>query len=555
MLQELDIENLAVIQKANICFSKNLNIFTGETGAGKSILINSINAVLGHRVKKDIVRTGCEKAVITALFSDIDDNVKSVLDSLGISYSDDELLISREIHSDGKSTARINGKAVTLSIIRETGEQLINIHGQHDNQILLSPEKHLGIIDDFGGDLTLLEAYRDAFRKLQITARKLVELRQNEKNQRERFSILQERIDEIGSLDIDLDEDDNIDDELELIQNSEKVSQSLRKAYMILDGDNSGNAVEMLMDSESEIEDISEFSKDITDLYERLSAVRIETADIASEFLKLSGSIDFDRSRLEYLTDRRNKLNHLMKKYNAGLVDVVRIYNEAVAEMDSFNSSSDEIEKLSAEKEKLLLDVTEKAKALSVFREKIADKFIKDVTAQLTFLNMPDAVLEIKHDKGKLTINGMDSMEIMISANRGEPPKSIAKIASGGELSRIMLALKSAIADKDFIPTLIFDEIDTGVSGRAAQKIGIKLKEISKIRQVICVTHLSQIAVMADNHLLIDKKIENNRTFTEVSTLDFDDRVKEIARILGGDNPSRLMLDNAGEELKKAMRI
>lgn len=555
MLKELDIENLAVIQKANISFSKNLNMFTGETGAGKSILINSINAVLGQRVTKDIVRTGCEKARITALFSGLDEHIKAVLDDMGIEISDDEIMISREINSDGGSTARINGKAVTVSMIREIGTNLINIHGQHDNQILLMPEKHLGIIDDFGGDFTMLESYRESFRNLQVTARKLGELTKMQKTQQERMILLSERIEDIGSLEIDVEEDSGIDDELTLIQNSEGISNSLRKAYLILNGSNSGNAVELLMDCENEIEDITGFSKEISELYERISNVRIETSDIADEFLKLSENIDFDKSRLDYLQQRKDKLNHIRKKYNAGLEDLCRIYDEAVSEMETLSGCSDEIERYSAEKERILCEVTEKAKALSEYREKIAEKFVKSVTAELTFLNMPDAVLSIKHEKGKLTINGMDSMEIMISANKGETPKPIAKIASGGELSRIMLALKSVIADKDFIPTLIFDEIDTGVSGRAAQKIGIKLKEISKLRQVICVTHLSQIAVMADNHLLIEKKTDGKRTFTEVSTLDFDGRTREIARILGGDNPSRLMLENAAEELKKAAEI
>lgn len=555
MLRELNIENLAVIQKADICFSENLNIFTGETGAGKSVLINSINAVLGQRIKKDIIRTGCEKAMVSALFTGIDDSSAAVLENFGIDFSDDEIIISREIHSDGRSTARINGKAVTLAAVREIGENLINIHGQHDNQILLQPEKHLDIIDSFGGNSSLLDSYREAFRSLQLTARKLGELRVTEKNQNERIMLLKERIDEIGSLEINPDEDNNIDDELLIIQNSERIAASLRNAYIILNGDNISNVSEMLMDCENEISDISEFSKAISELYERLSALRIEASDIADEFLKLSENIDFDRSRLEYLTERRSKLNHIMKKYNAPLSEICRLYDEAVSEMNNIEGCSDRIKILSDEKEKLLLDVTEKAKKLSAYREKTAEKFAKSVCSELEFLNMPDVILQVKHKKGKLTINGMDSMEILISANKGETPKSISKIASGGELSRIMLALKSVVADKDLIPTLIFDEIDTGVSGRAARKIGIKLKEISRSHQVICVTHLSQIAVMADNHLLIEKKTENDRTFTEVSALDFEDRVNEIARILSGDSPSSLMLDNAREELKKAMKV
>jgi DNA repair protein RecN (Recombination protein N) len=555
MIRELYIENLAVIQKAQICFSENLNIFTGETGAGKSVLINSINAVLGQRVKKDIIRTGCKKAVITALFSDIGSSVRTVLEGYGIETEDNELFVTREIHSDGKSIARMNGRTVTASALREAGMYLINIHGQHDNQILLSPEKHLEIIDSFGESGKLLDDYRESFRRLQLTARRLGELKKTEKSRRERLDILNERIQEIGSLDIDLESDSNIDSELELIQNSEKISESLHRAYMVLSGTLSGSAVEMIMDCENEISEISEYSKEISNLYERLSSLRIETADISHEFLKLSESIDFDRSRLEYLADRKNKLSHAVKKYNAGLEDLYKIYEDARNEVGNFSTDSAAIERLSAEKNKLLSAVTEKAKNLSLFREKTAERFIKSVTEELKFLNMPDVMLTVNHEKGKLTINGMDNMEIMISANRGEEPKPVSAIASGGELSRIMLAIKSTLAEKDEIPTLIFDEIDTGVSGRAAQKIGIKLKNIGKIRQVICVTHLSQIAVMADNHLLIEKKTEDNRTFTEVSQLDFNSRINEIARILGGENPSPLMLENAEQELKKAMEI
>ncbi len=550
MLRELDIENLAVIQKANICFSEKLNIFTGETGAGKSVLINSINAVLGHRMSKDIVRTGCEKATVSALF-EVNEETAKTLDKLGVTYENNEILISREIHSDGGSTARINGKASTVSMLKEIGITLVNIHGQHDNRILLSPEKHMQIIDNFGGEFNLLDDYQSSFRELQLTARKLGELVQHEKLYSERVSMLNERIKDIGELEIDIETDSEIDSELSLIKNSEKTAQSLRNVYNILSGNLSANVVEMMMDVESEISEYTELSKEISELNERLSSLRIETEDISNEFLKLSQSIEFDAQRLEYLTERKNKLNHMMRKYSADIDGLCALYNEALEEVENFHDASDEIKKLSEKKEKLLLDVTEKAKKLSEYRKKVADKLVKQVTEELRFLNMPDAILEVRHEKGKLTINGMDSMEILISANKGETPKPVDKIASGGELSRIMLGLKSVTAEKDSVPTLIFDEIDTGVSGRAAQKIGVKLKEIGKVRQVICVTHLSQIAVMADNHLMIEKKTLDNRTFTEVSKLDFQESVKEVARILGGDNPSELMLKNAEEEIKK----
>ncbi len=552
MLKEIYIKNLAVIREAVIPLSDNLNIFTGETGAGKSILINGINAVMGNRCSKDSVRTGCEKAVITALFTDLDSYIIQKLDELGISHENNEITLTREINSDGRSTARVNSKTSSASVLKEIGNLLINIHGQHDNQILLDSEKHMKILDSFGDVSELLQDYQESFRKLQASARRLGELKKAEHLKAERLCYLNTVIDEIGSLELSENEEESLEKEYKIAENAEDIIKALRSAFQVINGE--GCAVELVEDAESRLEKYSE-SKEISQLFERLSAVEIELSDISSELDSLCDKTELDSQRLEYLRQRLGDINRFKKKYLCDFNGLIKLYHDSVAEYDMLENSSAELQKLVEEKEKLLHETTEKAKKLSEYREKSAENFTRKVTAELEFLNMPDVSLKIRHEKGKLTLNGMDTMEILISANKGEEPKPVSKIASGGELSRIMLALKSILAVRDSIPTMIFDEIDTGVSGKTAQKIGIKLREIGKVRQVICVTHLSQIAVMADNHLLIEKNTINDRTETNVCQLDLNGRIAEIARIMGGENPSKLMLENAEAEILKVKEL
>lgn len=553
MLKEIYIQNLAVIKEAVIPLNGKLNIFTGETGAGKSILINGINAVLGQRCSKEIVRTGCEKAVITALFTELSAEIQAKLDELGISHDNEEITVTREISADGGSVARINHRTAPASLLKEIGAMLINIHGQHDNQILLDSDRHLSILDNFDGDTSLLESYRETFRELQHTARRLGELKRQEQSRIERSRSLNEIIEDIGELELSENEDEKLENEYETAKNSEKTIIALKNAVQAISGDDSAN--DMVVSAEREIARFTDSSEQLKALYERLSAAEIELADIASELEKYADKVELDGQRLEYLSTRLGTINMLKRKYAADCNGLIKLYDNACREIMQLESSGDEISQLNARKEQLLHMVTERAKALYDYREQAAERFVEHVTAELEFLNMSGVVIAVRHEKGKLTINGMDTVEFLISANKGEEPKPISKIASGGELSRIMLALKSVIADKDSIPTMIFDEIDTGVSGKAAQKIGIKLREIGKVRQVICVTHLSQIAVMADNHLMIEKKIIGERTETHVTQLEFDGRVSEIARIMGGENPSRLMLDTAREELLRAAEI
>ena len=553
MLSELYIENLAVIEKATIDFSDKLNVFTGETGAGKSILINGINAILGQRVTKDIVRTGTDKAVISALFTDIGDNVLQVLDELGISAEDGQLFLTREIRSDGGSVARVNSRAVNVSVLKAIGETLVTIHGQHDNQILMAPERHIEILDSYAESEALIEDYHSSFRELQSIAKKINKIKTEQSKKEFRMAELADIVEEINALNIHEGEDKEIEAELNISKNAVAISEALYMAKQLLSGDDdTDGAVEMTQRASKSVEEYTDIMTEISPIYDRLSSAAIEMEDISEEIGSLLDSLDIDPKRYDYLNQRSDELRRIMKKYGPELDDVLTTLENSQNELDELSGAEQSLDELNKEKERLLAEVSKKAKVLSDHRKKAGERFVSQVTEELEFLNMPKVKLVVQQKTGKLTINGMDSVEFLISANLGEEPKPIAKIASGGELSRIMLALKNVIAEKDSIGTLIFDEIDTGVSGRAAQKIGIKLKQISRLRQVLCVTHLAQMAVMADNHLLIEKNIQGDRTVTTVRTLDHEQRKYEIARIMGGENITELMLENAEQYLKDA---
>lgn len=552
MLAELEIENLAVIAHARIPFSPHLNVFTGETGAGKSILIHGIHAVLGQRVTRDIVRTGCKKAVITALFTKLSPAVCAKLDALSISHEDDELLLTREIAADGGSAARVNGHTTTVSVLREIGSTLINIHGQHDNQVLLSPECHLQILDAFGEDDTRLHRYQESFRALQQTAKRLNHLGKLEQEKAHRRQYLRQLVQDVEDLGLEAGEESALEEELELLQHVGGISSALQNAEELLSGEESGGtAVDRTEEAAEELSAIAELRSDFSALYERLNTVRIEVEDIAAECRNLREQLDMDPARYAQVTKRLQEIRALGKQYQCTGDELMQQYQQAEEELQQMQSDAAEIEALREEKKQLLEQVSTQAKELSEYRAQLLERFAAQVTEQLAFLNMPNVVLTGKHTMGKLTIHGMDNLEFLISANRGEEPRPLARIASGGELSRIMLALKCVIADRDSIPTLIFDEIDTGVSGKAAQKIGMKLREVGQLRQVLCVTHLSQIAVMADHHLMIEKQTDCGRTETHVMPLTEEGRIREIARIMGGENPSELLLRSAQEELER----
>ena len=548
MLKELYIQNFAVIEKATIDFTNDLNIFTGETGAGKSILINGINAILGMRVTKEIVRTGAEKAVVSALFVDLPLDVLAKLSELGLDIEDGQLFLSREISYDGGSSAKVNYRSVSISVLRELGNMLVNIHGQHDNQILMSPDKHIDILDSYADSAELLEDYQTSFRRLQHIAKEISSLKAMNEQRAYKADMLRDRIAEISALDIAPGEDEAIKEELDIAKNAVEISEALFAAEQLLSGSESTTgAVELVTEASKHLDDFTDIMTDLEELNDRLLAAKIEITDIAGELSSRLDKLNVDPKRFDYLNRRYEDLRKIMKKYGPELDNVFETLENDQKELVALDSADRSLDELNERKNELLTEVSKKARALSEHRRSAAERFIKQVTEELEFLNMPKVKLVVEINSGKLTISGMDNIEFLISANVGEEPRPIAKIASGGELSRIMLALKNVIAEKDSIGTLIFDEIDTGVSGRAALKIGMKLKSISRIRQVICVTHLAQIASMADNHLLIEKNIEGDRTVTTVKQLSEDERKYEIARIIGGENITELTLESAQE--------
>ena len=556
MLDSIEIENLAVIKKTTVTLGKNLNVFTGETGSGKSVLLNGIQSVLGMRTNRDIVRNGAEKAAITAYFSNLSDSLKDKLKEYELTDEDDDvLIIKREIFSNGKTTAKINFHTVTISVLKEIGMMLVNIHGQHDNQILLNNDEHIKIIDSFGKTEQLLASYTESFHNLQKCAKRLGKL-QNEAAEKSRRAVsLKEQFDEISALKIeDENEEKNLESEYNIAQNAEDLMSACRNASEALK-ESQYSSAEMIENAIETAGDYTEIQKDIPSLISRLETAKIEITDIAEEFQRISSKCYIDEKRFEDIRNRLNEIYSLKKKYCCDFSELINFRDKAEEELKNIKSDSDEIKNIQEEKSRLLKEVSEKAKELSVKRSESAKKFSEQVTDQLKFLNMENVKIEVEQKTGKLTLNGMDSLEIMISTNPGEPLKPISKIASGGELSRIMLAIKAVVADRDDVPTMIFDEIDTGVSGKAAQKIGYKLKELGKSHQILCVTHLSQIAVMADTHLLIEKNIVNNSAETSVNNLDENGRIKEISRIMGGESPGKNIIEAAKTEIIKAQNI
>ena len=550
MLRELSIENLAVIESAVIPLEDGFNAFTGETGAGKSILIHGIQAVLGQRTNKDLVRTGCKKAVITALFSPLSEDTRAVLSEYGISSEDDELLLTREISADGGSVGRVNGKSAPAALLRALGDTLVNIHGQHDNQILLRPERHLEVLDQFGDDCSLLEQYKREFHQLQSCARTLTQLKKAEQEKRNRLLELQTTITEIGELDPQPQEDILLDAQFQSASRAEDTAVLAETVcQMLIKGEeNISDALALACD---QIDRLADEENDAEPLAERLRALNIELRDIADEVAAYTGG-QLSPAEFAKLNERRNAVNTMTLRYHTDADGLREIYENALKEVEAIESDADRLNALSKERAERLHQVTELARQLTAHRQALAEQFSRRVGEELAELNMPRVRLSVALTQGKLTPNGMDHAEFLISANPGEPPKPIAQIASGGELSRMMLALKAVLAERDAIPTLIFDEIDTGVSGKAAQKIGLKLRALSRHHQVICVTHLAQLATQATHHLLIEKHSTDSSTSTEVSVLNREARIAEIARIMGGDDNSALLLQTAEEALISA---
>ena len=550
MLRELYIENLAVIEKASISFGENMNVFTGETGAGKSILIGGINAILGQRVGKDIVRTGASKATVTACFYDIGEQTLAKLAEGGLDADEDELIITREIRADGGSSARINSRPVSITLLREIGQTLVNIHGQHDSQALLNPDYHYKFIDMLSDSDKAVSEYKECFKKLVAVRRKLKELTVDADEKDRQLELLNYEIKELEEADIKLGEREKLKTRRNIIINSQTLINALNAVLSAIDGDEDTSGIENLASSAAkEAEIVSSIDGELKSIYDKLLDLFDLTESIRDLTEKKLSEIDYSEAELEEIEARLDLLFRFSSKYGESEEEMLSYLENAVQRRDSIVNSDEELIKLNAEYDKAYDETLLKAKALSDYRKSVAEKFEKDVKAQLEYLDMPKIQFSVFFDRGNLSSNGYDKIEFLISTNPGEPPKPLAKIASGGELSRIMLAIKNIIAQKDSVNTLIFDEIDTGVSGRASRKIGFRLKSVAEHTQVICVTHSAQIASCADNHLLITKQFDNDRTYTSVKSLDYEERKQELARIMGGLNITDTLLQSAEELL------
>lgn len=551
MLRTLSIENIAVIEKAKIDFDGGLNVLTGETGAGKSIVVDSINAVLGERTSKELVRTGSDFAFVSAFFENINATVCGELEKLGYTPEDDgSLLITRRISKDGRSSCRINGMPATVSVLHTLGKALVNIHGQHDSQSLLDPEQHYKFIDMLSGDSSVLSDYKAAFSRFLSVRRELKALTAAADSADKNTELLEYQIKELEEADIKIGEAQALNARKKVIDSAEEAAKAYSSALEAVNGDDENPGAESLLQSALEsVVRFSELSPEIKKAAALLENAVDEIADAKSVIGGELSVLDFDPREREEIEERLDELFRLGKKYGDGEEKMLAYLDNAKRKLNSIVNNEEELEKLNDEYDKAYDDVLAAAEKLTALRKKTAQKFAEDVKNQLAYLDMPKINFTVDFKKGIMSSAGLDKIEFLISANPGEEPKPLVKIASGGELSRIMLGIKSILAYNDTVDTLIFDEIDTGVSGRASQKIGLKLKEVSKNTQVICVTHSAQIASNADSHFLISKDISGDRTFTSVTLLNRSQRRNELARIMGGLEITDAMLNSAEELL------
>jgi len=552
MLSNLQIENIAVIKSASIDFENGFNVMTGETGAGKSIVIDSLNAILGERTSRELIRSGADSASVCAEFQNVGDNVKNELEKLGIE-KDDTLIVSRKLTPDGKNVCRINGMPATVSMLKALGVQLVNIHGQLDNQSLLSPETHCSFIDKLAGSGREFNEFKELY---SLYIKKENELKSlntdvNEKNRR--LDILNYQIEEIQKADIRPGEKDELTEKLGFLRNAEKVLDLLHTAYAALNGDGEmPGAADVAADAASKLLSAADYSSDFTETANGVNDAAMNLSAYTEELRDKIYSLDYDPNETERAEERLDVIYRLSQKYGDSEEDILAYLENAEKERDALSFSDERAEQLRAETEKAYNEALAAAKKLSEIRIEAGKKFSADVERELAFLDMPSVKFIVNDSVGKLYENGIDNIEFLLSANAGEEPKPLSKIASGGELSRIMLAIKCVLSELDDIDTLIFDEIDSGVSGRAALKIAAKMKELSKTHQVICVTHLAQIAAFADEHKLISKEEKDGRTYTCIASLDYNGRKYELARIMGGLTVTQSILNSAEELLSSA---
>lgn len=549
MLKTLDIENIAVIEKASVDFSGGLNVLTGETGAGKSIVVDSINAIMGERTSRELVRYGADNAYVSAYFDDICDSALNKLKEFDIELEEDNsLLITRKISANGKSLCKVNGKTVTVSMLKEICSYLVNVHGQHDSQALLNPDLQYNYIDMLLEDKSVLSDYKETFKKLISVRRRLKSFAKDEDNKESLLELLNFQIEELEKADIKVGEREELTQKRALIQKSEDIIKSLNLAISVINGDDENIGIEQACADVSRTLFKFDETKDVYDVFNDIND-KLELAKDKAEALLLS--IDFSPEEIEMIDEKLDLYYKFSNKYGQTEQEMLDYLEKAKEKRNSILFADEELNRLNEEYENLLNITVKLADKLSVERKKTAKIFEENVKQELAFLDMPKMQFYVDFNKGNLSSTGYDKIEFLISANPGEPPKSLSKVASGGELSRIMLAIKNIISYNDTIGTLIFDEIDTGVSGRASQKIGLKLKSVSKNTQVICVTHSAQIASNADEHFLIQKKFNNNKTFTCVTPLDFEGRKQELARIMGGLEITDTLLQSAEELLNQ----
>ena len=551
MLSCLQIENVAVIQKAEVHFQPGLNVLTGETGAGKSILIDSINAILGNRTSKDLVRTGASKAVIRASFAQISDVVLDKLEAAGYERSA-ELLLSREITAEGKSSCRINGMPTTAAVLRELCGGLININGQHDSVGLLNPAHHLGILDDYAQNRTVFQEYYTLYRELVRVKRELDALITDEAEKQRKIDLLQYQVQEIEDAGLTAGEEQTLENRRKVLSNASAIRDRLAQSYALLSGsDDAAGAVDLLGEASNAVDAAAQLDPALTAAAGQLLDLYYNAKDVAADLIGRLDAYDTNDAELDEVEQRLDLLYRLKRKYSSTVEDVIAFGQKAREELDSIQHSQQRHDALQAEKLRLYAKAREKAEVLTQTRLKAFEELNTRISGTLDFLNMPGVRMTLRHTRGPLASHGQDSVEFYISTNPGEAPKPLAKIASGGELSRITLAIKNAMADKDAVPTVIYDEIDSGVSGKAAGRIGEVLRQSAQGHQILCITHTAQIAALADCHLLIQKNVSNERTYTEIHPLDENGRVEALARLISGDHVTELSRANAREMLQE----
>ncbi len=549
MLSSLQIENVAVIQKANVHFEKGLNVLTGETGAGKSILIDSINAILGNRTSKDLVRTGAAKAVIRAAFEDVPPAVLDSLEKAGYERSE-ALLLSREITAEGKSTCRINGMPATAAVLRELCGGLININGQHDSVGLLNPARHEGILDAYAQNSAEYQAYYAIYRELVGVKKTLDAMITDESEKQRRIDLLSYQVQEIDDAGLTAGEEQTLESRRKVLANASTIRDRIAQCYALLSGgDEAPGAVDLLGEASNAVDAAAQLDGELSAGAGQLLDLYYTAKDVAADLIGRLDAYDTNDAELDEIEQRIDLIYKLRRKYGDTVEDILAFGERARKELEMIQSSQERVEHLQKEQRRLYTLAREKAEALTQTRLKAFDELNKRISGTLDFLNMPGVRMTLRHSRGPLASHGQDSVEFYISTNPGEAPKPLAKIASGGELSRITLAIKNAMADKDAVPTVIYDEIDSGVSGKAASRIGEVLRQSAEGHQILCITHTAQIAALADCHLLIQKNITNERTYTEIHPLDKNGRVEALARLISGDHVTELSLANAREML------